>query len=262
MSELKRWIAEDATAVEAQLLEAARGGGPTPASRARMAKALRAATMGAAAGAGAAAAVQLARGASAGTKHAALTFAKWVAVAAFVGSAAAVAWRISYDARETSPDASTTAHAVTPDPPSSNLSVADATPPGLEVITAPRPHSLRPPGTAAAVGRTPSRPNEDDDASEPFASASSSLDSELRLLEEAKSKLDSGSPAGALALVSEYRRRHPRGVLALEAEVLRIDALVAAGRRSEAKRTAAAFVLAHPHAAQTPRLTTLATSIE
>src|SRR5690606_30136385 len=48
---------------------------------------------------------------------------------------------------------------------------------------------------------------------------------ELTLLEQARSELRSGRPEGAVATLSSYRQRFPQGVLALEAEVLRIEAL-------------------------------------
>jgi hypothetical protein len=72
----------------------------------------------------------------------------------------------------------------------------------------------------------------------------STLDAELALIETARGQL--GAPRRALATLDEYGRAFPRGVLAEEAEILRLTALVAAGARQEAAARAAAFLTAHP----------------
>lgn len=271
MSEMKRWTAEGATELEAKLLAAARGGGASPAARAQIAEALRATLPGAAAGAGAAAAAT--RAATAGSKMTAAVVAKWLAVAALAGGGAALAWRLGAKP-EASPDAQEIPRVAAPADAASSRELAPmASPSALDVAPAPaRPHlpAKTTPAAATASSQTPGQSPTSrasvaahgGEGAEPEASATSSLDAELRLLEEAKANLDSGSPHGALALLGDYRRRHPGGLLALEADVLRIDALVAAGRRRDATRAAAAFVAAHPHATQTPRLRALANSAD
>lgn len=61
---------------------------------------------------------------------------------------------------------------------------------------------------------------------------------EVALLEQARRALAS-DPARALELLAEHAQRFPRGALGVEREVLAIDALVHASRRSEAEARAA-----------------------
>lgn len=67
------------------------------------------------------------------------------------------------------------------------------------------------------------------------ASAASGLALESELLQRALEKLRRAHDgAGALRLLDEHRARFPAGVLALEAAVARVDALLLLGRRGEA----------------------------
>jgi outer membrane protein assembly factor BamD (BamD/ComL family) len=76
------------------------------------------------------------------------------------------------------------------------------------------------------------------------------LDQEVAALDAAP-QLAARDPVGALKALDEYRRRFPRGDLAPEAAVLRIQALEGAGQHDAAERMARDF-LAHdpdsPHA--------------
>ncbi len=66
-------------------------------------------------------------------------------------------------------------------------------------------------------------------------STSSSLQLESQALARAVAALRrEGKPDRALALLDEYRDAFPRGALSLEASVVRVDALMALGRRREA----------------------------
>jgi hypothetical protein len=80
-------------------------------------------------------------------------------------------------------------------------------------------------------------------ASRPSASAAHEEDDgvarEAALLESARRAL--GDPGRALSLLARHQHEFPRGVLATERELLMIDALVRAGRRSEAEERGARF---------------------
>ncbi len=72
------------------------------------------------------------------------------------------------------------------------------------------------------------------------------LRAEIASLDRVRAKLSSKNAAGALALLDEYGRSFPRGLLSLEAEVLRIDALAQSGQPDAAKKRAKAFLRQHP----------------
>ncbi len=93
-------------------------------------------------------------------------------------------------------------------------------------------------------------------ASASASSSASPVRSEIAILREAHEALGA-SPARALALVDEHQRSHPGGSLAQEREVIRIRALAASGRRSEAKALADAFRKANPQSAHNSRLDAL-----
>jgi Outer membrane lipoprotein len=80
------------------------------------------------------------------------------------------------------------------------------------------------------------------------------LANEATLFREAGAALHSGDPQGALRIIDELARRFPHGTFAQERDVLRIDALMAAGRASEARDLARAFVAQHPESAHRARL--------
>ncbi len=68
-----------------------------------------------------------------------------------------------------------------------------------------------------------------------------SLAREAAMLEEARAMLD-GNPGGTLAALDRYAARFPSGQLAIEGELLAVDALRRLGRRSEARARAAALL--------------------
>jgi hypothetical protein len=72
------------------------------------------------------------------------------------------------------------------------------------------------------------------------------LRAEVGSLDRVRAKLSSGNASGALALLDEYGRSFPRGLLSLEAEVLRIDALAQSGQPETARKRARAFLRQHP----------------
>ena len=97
---------------------------------------------------------------------------------------------------------------------------------------------------APAPAEAPSRPH----AARPAARAEapSTLTHELAALDAARAKLADGDARSALALLDIYGQSFPHGRLALEAEVLRIDALAKSGQREAARQHASAFLRRHP----------------
>lgn len=80
------------------------------------------------------------------------------------------------------------------------------------------------------------------------------LSDELNALDGARTMLASGNAAGALSHLDAYNRTFPRGRLQLEAEVLRIDALVKNGQTEIAKKRAQAFLAKHPNSVLASRV--------
>lgn len=104
--------------------------------------------------------------------------------------------------------------------------------------TAPQPVVARPVATPLAPSATASVAPEIGEkpvpAPQPRAS-SSALELESRALASAVAALRRDrNPDRALALLDEYRAAFPRGALSLEASLVRVDALMALGRRREA----------------------------
>jgi hypothetical protein len=79
---------------------------------------------------------------------------------------------------------------------------------------------------------------------------------EPRLIEQARRALAS-EPRRALALSREHQRRFPTGALALEREVIVIEALARTGSSAEARRRALAFEARYPQSIHTPRIRAL-----
>jgi len=84
----------------------------------------------------------------------------------------------------------------------------------------------------------------------PPASAASAeapgLEQELRLLEQARTRLSEGQPLATLEQLRQHRAKYPQSALEQEREALAIRALMATGRRAEAQKRAAAFVERYP----------------
>jgi RNA polymerase sigma-70 factor, ECF subfamily len=88
--------------------------------------------------------------------------------------------------------------------------------------------------------------------------AGAALQQELARLDAVRSRLGSGRAEQALALLDAYDREAPRGVLRLEAEVLRIDALSRTGRMAQARARAHAFLSRYPTSVLSARVRRLA----
>ncbi|MCC6554624.1 MAG: outer membrane protein assembly factor BamD, partial [Polyangiaceae bacterium] len=74
----------------------------------------------------------------------------------------------------------------------------------------------------------------------------------------AREALAGGRARAALAALDAYSARFPGGRLALEAEVLRIEALAGSGEASAATALARAFLAAHPASPYANRLRPIA----
>ena len=115
-------------------------------------------------------------------------------------------------------------------------------------VAAERPDAL--PGDA---GRSPTVRSEAG-ASTPSADKAKSLREELEALRAANALRQSGDAAGALALLNEFERTHPKGVLVQERSAARIFALCAAGRAEEARTRAERFAQLFPKSPHLPRV--------
>jgi TolA-binding protein len=80
----------------------------------------------------------------------------------------------------------------------------------------------------------------------PAVNAPATLTRELGALDAIRAALARGQAPRALEMLDAYARRYPEGRLALEAEILRIDALARDGRADSARARAAAFLERHP----------------
>jgi hypothetical protein len=80
----------------------------------------------------------------------------------------------------------------------------------------------------------------------PERRAAAPLSAQIELLERARARLRAGDGAGALEAVDRYDSELYGTSLNDEAALLRIEALSATGRRSEASALAHGFVAAHP----------------
>jgi len=265
MTELPRLLT-DGTPEERQLMHAARAYRPTEDVHGRLVTALGLTTVtaigsatGVASGAvatGAGSAGGAASGSAAGATMAKtgallLSTKKLVLVGAVVSAGAVSTGLYHFATAPSAPDANSaapnnTAIHVTPTP-----NEADETPTtepaseaSIEAVPTPAPSvpaPMVPKPTPRAAG-----------------SAESGISAELDVLDRAKRALSSGAPGRALALLDEYQRRFAKPTLGLEAEVLRIRALHAAGQTDRARQLARAFVKRHPRSLHAQRLTKIA----
>ena len=100
------------------------------------------------------------------------------------------------------------------------------------------------PSPAAVVAAAPSAA--DAPGASPAVNAPATLTRELDALDAIRAALARGEARRALEMLDTYARRYPQGRLALEAEILRIDALARDGRAGSARAQAAAFLERHP----------------
>jgi hypothetical protein len=86
------------------------------------------------------------------------------------------------------------------------------------------------------------------------AASGGSLREEVAVLDRARVAARAGRSTEALTLVDSYMRDFPQGSLRLEAEVVRVQALAAAGRRSEASLRAKKLLAQSPNSVVASRL--------
>jgi hypothetical protein len=87
--------------------------------------------------------------------------------------------------------------------------------------------------------------------------ADPALGEQVAALDRARRALGDGDAVGALRDLDDYQSRFPRGALAEEAEVLRVEALLAEGDRASAARAGARFLAAHPESPHAARVRSL-----
>ncbi len=109
-----------------------------------------------------------------------------------------------------------------------------------------------------SVGDLPSATTSAARRAPPVADA---LTLELRLVDGARVRLAT-DPTSALSQLDAHARDFPRGQLALERDVLRVDALLRLGRRSEAEAVARSLAARAPGSPQAERASDLTGSVE
>lgn len=91
----------------------------------------------------------------------------------------------------------------------------------------------------------------------PAPVAKSDLAGEIRTLEHVRSALAQHDSAEALSSLGSYQKSFPTKILAKEASVLEIEALLAAGRRADAESRARAFLSSSEDSPYTARVRSL-----
>jgi TolA-binding protein len=145
-----------------------------------------------------------------------------------------------------------------------SVSVVEAAPPAARARPPAAPSTAVPPSTEPAPGDTLAaarRANEPAPlaanprpASAPAAArvdrarapASDDVHAQVGLVDRARALLNAGDPAGALRLIDAYGRRFPRGLLAEEASMLRIQSVYARGDRVAAAALVRRFRADYP----------------
>jgi hypothetical protein len=83
------------------------------------------------------------------------------------------------------------------------------------------------------------------------------LSREVELLDDARHSLNQGHPADSVVQLDRYQRDFPKGVLGLEAAVIRIEALLASGQKGRALQQSDAFLARHPQGPHAARIRSL-----
>jgi hypothetical protein len=227
MKDPMRLLASDATDFERLVLRAARCEQPSPINRRRMRRALILAEIGLL---------------TAGFKAAASVSNHWFVVAVVAGVLAG--------------KASSSADAFSPVNPVANVVTVTTQAPEPPVLPQVEPAPTADTASVPVEALEPAK----DDAPVKLATRSippaktSDLREEIRLLDQARSQIRSGSAAQALTTLRQYRSLFPRGAFLQEASVLRIEALAASGNRTLAASEAKRFLAHHPRSPHVERL--------
>jgi len=186
---------------------------------------------------------------AAGGKAALLVALKWLGAGAIVGAATAGGIDYLSDAPPTHPAVAPASVAV---PSTAGQHVEPASEP-IRPATAPTavtadPETARPrAGVARDLGvKTRIADTSPLAAAKPGSVDTPALDGEIRRLDRARAALAQGSSEAALAELAAYENERKTAVLEREANVLRIDAMLARGDREEARTLARRYVAAHP----------------
>jgi hypothetical protein len=140
----------------------------------------------------------------------------------------------------------TTVPAASTAAPEESARVSAPARPNAPSVAASPPRSSSPSSSVATVA--PPAPSE---------RPASGLNQEVAALDRARSALAAGNGTDGLRRLDDYERDFPRGLLAQEALVLRIDTLMRLGRTSEAKALAARFVATYPQSPYAARMRAL-----
>lgn len=243
MSGAERALSDaNTTDFERELLASWQDEQPSPEARARTLAML---------GVGTGAALTAAAGGSLAPKAigtGAFALAKWLAVSA-VAIGATIA-TVAY-VRNTAPVSAVAPPVRPPSAPATDPPV----PPVFEAppIASPIAPVAEPAPVSAPTLKSPRAAAPVQDA----RSAGSALAEQIALLDRARSALAAGDALRARQLVDDYEAHFPNGSFLQEAEVLRIDALLAQNDRAEAKRVGARFLAAHPSSPHANRVRAL-----
>ena len=113
------------------------------------------------------------------------------------------------------------------------------------------------PSLSPTPQRAPAPARSDSDPRSSSAPEAKSIAGEIAALDRARRGLSRGDTLSALAELDRYANEHPRGVLRQEAQLLRVEALWAAGRRAQARALARGFARAHPGSPHLERIRAL-----
>lgn len=113
------------------------------------------------------------------------------------------------------------------------------------------------PAPEANAPRVRQEPRRNTLVASPAPVAKSDLAGELRTLEHVRSALAAHDSGEALASLASYQKSFPTKILAKEANVLEIEALLAAGRRGDAEARARAFLSSSEDSPYTARVRSL-----
>jgi hypothetical protein len=135
------------------------------------------------------------------------------------------------------------------------LPVAAPAPAPAEI---PETATIAPSATKKTMAPSERRPQPAASAAVVDSAPRDSLASEAALLEQARAMLE-GNPLAALTTLDAYTTRFPGGQLAIEGELLAVDALRRLGRTSEAKARGAALLDRAHGSLYEPRIRTMMT---
>jgi hypothetical protein len=88
----------------------------------------------------------------------------------------------------------------------------------------------------------------------PRETSANDLSREIRLMDQARAAVRTGSSAQALELLRSYDQRYPRGAFRQEVAVLRVEALERRGERARASDLARKFVAENPDSPHVERI--------